>query len=70
MFGIFVQALFALLALGLMADAHVVYVQHTVTVTQANPVIVTVRVPAPDAPVVAAVSTVSVLPVLNAKSNY
>ena len=72
MFGIFVQALFALLAFALMADAHVVYVQHTVTVTQAQPVIVTVMVPGPaPAEVVAdVVSAAPVAPLLNAKRNF
>ena len=66
MFGIFVQAIFALITLGLIADAHVVYVQHTVTVTQAQPVIVTVHVPAPEQKE----QVVSSAPLLNAKRNF
>jgi hypothetical protein len=63
---IFAQVLFAVFVSLAAAVPHVVYVQHTVTVTNPNPVIVTVMVP-PEQPQDALYASSSEPPVINAR---
>jgi hypothetical protein len=63
----FGQVLFAVFASMAAAVPHIVYVQHTVTVTNPQPVIVTVMVPPQDAPQQLPYAASSDVPVINVK---
>jgi hypothetical protein len=64
---IFAQILFVVFASLAAAVPHIVYVQHTVTVTNPNPVIVTVMVPPEEQPQQLPYAPSSDVPVINVK---